>query len=71
MAYGCIGIRWSELLLRIVRFVKDGSFVSIMVLLPVILACVTMNTFPVLSYAVMLNSKGPFVESSITVMYSS
>ena len=38
-----------------------------MVLLLVISPSVTLNTFPVLSYAVMLNSTNPFVEFSKTV----
>ena len=50
------------LLLDIVRFTRVGSIVSITVLLLVISSSVTLNTFPVLSYAVMLNSTGPFAE---------
>ena len=42
------------LLLYIVRSVKEGLFVSITTLFPVIRS--TLNTFPVLSYAVMVNS---------------
>ena len=47
------------LLLDIVRFTKDGSIVSISTLFPVIFSGVTLNTFPVLSYAVMVNSTYP------------
>ena len=52
------------LLLYMVRFARDGLIVSITTLFPVIFSGVTLNTFPVLSYAVMVNSKGPFVEFS-------
>ena len=56
------------LLLYMVRSARDGLIVSISTLGPVIFSGVTLNTFPVLSYAVMVNSKGPFVEFSKTVM---
>ena len=41
------------LLLYMVRSTRDGLFVSITTLFPVISSWVTLNTFPVLSYAVM------------------
>ena len=56
------------LLLYMVRSARDGLFVSITTLFPVITFWITLNTFPVLSYAVMLNSTGPFCESCKTVM---
>ena len=56
------------LLLYMAKSTRDGLFVSITTLFPVISSWVTLNTFPVLSYAVMLNSTGPFVEFSKTVM---
>ena len=43
------------LLLYMVRSARDGLIVSISTLGPVIFSGVTLNTFPVLSYAVMLN----------------
>ena len=55
------------LLLDIVRSSRDGSIVSITVLLLVISFWVTLSIFPVLSYAVILNSTGPFVEPFTTV----
>ena len=55
------------LLLYMVRFARDGLIVSITTLFSVIFSDVTLNTFPVSSYAVMLNSTGPFVEFSKTV----
>ena len=57
------------LLLDIVRSSRDGSIVSITVLLLVISFWVTLSIFPVLSYAVMLNSTGPFVEPFTTVKF--
>ena len=58
------------LLLYMVKFTRDGSIVSITTLFSIILSCVTLSMFPALSYAVILNSKGPFVESFRTVTFA-
>ena len=59
----------SVLLLDIDRSTRDGLFVSITTLFPVIPSWVTSNTFPVLSYAIMLNATGPFGEFCKTVTF--
>ena len=58
------------LLLDMVRSAREGSFVSIVTLLPVTFSGVTLNTFPVLSYAVMVNSTGPFGEFCKTWIFA-
>ena len=52
-----------------VRFEDSGSTVSIMTFVDT-RVCVTLNSLPASSYAVMLNSTGPFVEFCKTVMFA-
>ena len=52
-----------------VRFESVGLTVSIMTFVDVSF-CVTLNSLPAPSYAVMLNSTGPFGEFCKTVMFA-
>ena len=58
-----------ELLLYMVRFEDSGLTVSIMTFVCAS-SCIMLNSLPAASYAVMLNSTGPFCEFSKTVMFA-
>ena len=58
-----------KLLLYMVRFESAGSTVSIMTFADAA-SCVTLNSLPALSYAVMLNATGPFGEFCRTEMFA-
>ena len=58
-----------KLLLYMVRFESAGLAVSIMTFADAA-SCVTLNSLPALSYAVMLNVTGPFGEFCRTEMFA-